>query len=89
MSGKRREDIPRKGMPLVVRWTGRINAPVASSHVEAHAIRPTAYILLQTLINIYIRKGNKEHQQLGSEQVSGQALRISDWNVEGQLSPSE
>lgn len=39
-------------MPLVVRWTGRIDAPVASSHVEAHAIRPTAYILLQTLINI-------------------------------------
>lgn len=49
---KRREDIPWNRIPLVVGWTGCINALVASSHVEAHAIGPTAHTLLQTLINI-------------------------------------
>lgn len=52
MSGKRRQDLPCVRIPLVVRWTGRINALVASSHVEAHAVLPTAHILLPTLINI-------------------------------------
>ena len=52
MSGERRQDIPGDRIPPVVGWARRIDALVAPSHVEAHAIRPTAHLLLQTLVHI-------------------------------------
>lgn len=45
-------DVPGGGIPLVVGRTRRVDALVASSRVEAHAVRPTAHALLQTLVNI-------------------------------------
>lgn len=37
---------------MIVGRTRSVNALVAASHVETHAIRPTAHILLQALIDI-------------------------------------
>lgn len=52
MSGIGRGSIPQNRIPLVVGRTGCVNALVASSHVETHAIRATAHVLLQALIYI-------------------------------------
>jgi hypothetical protein len=81
MSGMRRKDIPCHRVPLVVGWTGRVDALVASFHIETHAIRPTAYVLLQTLINIW---GQHKTQSIisGSQKKSSQQTLIFDWNIE-------
>lgn len=69
-------DLPGARIPPVVGRTGRVDALVAPSRVEAHAVRPTAHILLQTLVHIWHRGHRSQDAVRTGRQSGGGDIRV-------------